>query len=388
MLLLDKPLISDFVKDTIRKEYVQALDTGDVLASGELKTLTEKDVISALEADPGKRLHTISENSISWIENNLGFTKLPGKISLFKNKFKFRELTKDMYPGLYYQEVSLKELDDLNVERIPFPFIIKPNVGFFSMGVHKVVDKDEWDRIKTIIKSEIENIQAVYPKTVLDTASFIIEEEIAGTEYAIDAYFDDLGEAVVLGVMKHVFGNDNDVSDRVYLTSKNIVKENLQAFDSFLMQIGERAGLKNFSLHVEVRIDENGKIVPIEVNPLRFGAWCTSADLMHYAFGFNPYIYYLNNQKPDWDKIFSECTDDIYSIIILDNSTGYSAEQIQSFNFDKVLSGFRKPLELRKIDYMQYPLFGILFACTRQNEYREIENILYSDLREFVNLKR
>ena len=386
MILLDKPLISDFVKDTIRKQYIQALDTGNMLKSGELNTLAEQDVISAFKADIGKRLHTTSENAISWIENNLGFTNLPGKISLFKNKFKFRELTKDMYPDLFYQEVSLKELDDLNFDLIPFPFIIKPNVGFFSMGVHKVPDRNEWERVKIKIKSEIEHIQAVYPKAVLDTGSFIIEECIEGTEYAVDAYYNDSGEAVVLGVMKHVFGSNEDVSDRVYLTSKNIVRDKMKSFDHLLEQIGKRAGLKNFSLHVEVRIDENNMIVPIEVNPLRFGAWCTSADIMHYAFGFNPYTYYLNNQKPDWDKIFSECGDDIYSIIILDNSTGYSAEHISSFDFDTFLSRFRNPLELRKIDYMQYPLFGILFARTRVDEYREIENMLYSDLREFVEI--
>ena len=387
MLLLDKPLISDFVKDTIRKKHIQALDTGDMLENGELNTLTEQDVISAFKADPGKRLHTTSENAISWIEDNLDFTNLPGKISIFKNKFKFRELTKDMYPELFYQKVSLNELDELNFDRIPFPFIIKPNVGFFSMGVHLVPDRNVWSNVKVKIKSEIEHIQAVYPKTVLDTASFIIEEEIVGTEYAIDAYFDDTGEAVVLGVMEHVFGGNEDVSDRVYLTSKNIVSDKIKSFDHFLKQIGERAGLKNFSLHVEVRIDKNNNIVPIEVNPLRFGAWCTSADLMHYAFGFNPYVYYLNNQKPDWDKIFSKCTDDIYSIIILDNSTGYPADQVQLFDFSTFLAHFRNPWELRKINYMQYPLFGILFARTRPDEYREIENILHSDLREFVNLK-
>jgi hypothetical protein len=37
---------------------------------------------------------------------------------------------------------------------------------------------------------------------------------------------------------------------------------------------------------------------------------------------------------------------------------------------------------------MQYPLFGILFTRSRPDEYQEIENILHSDLREFVEIKK
>ncbi len=41
-------------------------------------------------------------------------------------------------------------------------------------------------------------------------------------------------------------------------------------------------------------------------------------------------------------------------------------------------------LELRKIDYHQYPIFGILFTRTRVENYAEIESILYDNLKLYV----
>lgn len=386
MILLDKPLISDFVKDTIRQKQLKAFDSGNMLPEGELSTLSEAEAIKMLEREPGRRVHTISENALTWIENSLSFTRLPEKIELFKNKYKFRELTQDLFPELFYQEVKTADLAHLDIDEFPFPFIIKPNIGFFSMGVYKVNDQSSWEPIKKKILAEVDHIQKVYPKSVLDTASFIVEEVIEGDEYAIDAYFDENGKGVIVGVMKHYFGGADDVSDRVYTTSASIVGEHMNIFNEFINQIGKRAGLRNFSIHVEIRINDAGLPVPIEVNPLRFGAWCTSADLMHYAFEYNPYQYYIDAIQPDWEQIFTHSDEHLYSIIILDNTTGYTPDQIKSFDYDKLLDRFENVLELRKIDYRKYPMFAILFVSTRPDNFQEVEEILHSNLREFVKI--
>ena len=386
MILLDKPLVSDFLKQSIRDSLFQALDTGNVIDPGELSLLQEADVIGRMHKNPVTNLHTTSENALSWIYNNLGFSGLPEKINLFKDKFTFRRLLSDMYPDFFFRKVRLTELDKLDISTFPRPFIIKPTVGFFSMGVHKVFDEDGWPAVKEKIRTEIKEIRSIYPNEVLNLDTYIVEECISGAEYAFDAYFDDDGKAVILGVLEHPFSGEGDVSDRVYNTSAKIVGANLGIFDEFLSQLQKRASLKNFSLHVEVRIDNSGSLVPIEVNPLRFGAWCTSADLTHYAFGFNPYAYYINSSKPDWAGILSSSDESIYSIIILDNSTGYSADKIKGFNYEKLLSRFSSPLELRKIDYHEYPLFGILFTKTEPGNYGEIERVLHSDLREYIEL--
>ena len=42
-------------------------------------------------------------------------------------------------------------------------------------------------------------------------------------------------------------------------------------------------------------------------------------------------------------------------------------------------------MELRKVDHKTYPLFGFVFAETRADNYTELENILHSNLTEFVS---
>ncbi len=92
-----------------------------------------------------------------------------------------------------------------------------------------------------------------------------------------------------------------DVRDRIYTTSKLIIEENLADFTDFAGKIGKLAQLKNFPVHIEVR-RENGVLMPIEVNPMRFGGWCTTADISHLAYGFNPYLCYFLQEKPNWDE--------------------------------------------------------------------------------------
>ncbi|RUT78617.1 ATP-grasp domain-containing protein [Ancylomarina longa] len=385
MILLDKPYVSDFLKETIVNNNFPAIDTGNITEHGELNLIQPEQIVAEFRNNADSRIYTNSENSINWVVNHLGFTKLPEYINVFKNKVEFRKLIQDMYPNFFFKEVGIKDLEAIDLDELPMPFIIKPTVGFLSLGVHKVLNADDWQQVKKIILEEFTDARTLFPLEVVDTSSFLIEEIIDGEEFAFDAYFDEKGEATVMGVLKHPFGSDKDVSDRVYYTSKKIIQTYLSRFASFVKDLGNRARLKNFPMHVEVRITNDGKLIPIEVNPLRFGGWCTSADLTYLATGMNPYQYFLTNQKPDWERLIEEMDDDIYSLIILDNSTGIPSRQISSFDYGSLLKQFVKPLELRKIDYKLYSIFGMLYAKTPKDKFVEIENILKSDLREFVS---
>ena len=387
MILVDKPYLSDFLKETSIKYDIPIVDTVatrdfDLGAADNL--ISEPGAIGRLRANANTRIYTNSENAIGWIAENLAFTDLPEKIEIFKNKAKFRELIRPMLPDFYFREVVLSELDNLEISEIPLPFIIKPNVGFFSLGVHKVSFAEEWDEVKTTIKAETAQKDDLYPAEVLDTTTFIIEENIEGEEFAFDAYFDEKGNPVVLGIYKHLFSSANDVSDRIYITSKEVTQENLADFTNWLQKVGDLAKMSNFPVHVEVRRTDAGEIVPIEVNPLRFGGWCTTADMTAASYGFNPYVYYFENKKPDWDEILSTRAGKLYSLVVLDNSTGYSGKEIVDFDYDALLATFKNPLELRKIDYKKFPVFGFLFLETREENFGELERVLKSDLKEFV----
>ncbi len=387
MIILDKPYISDFLLATLERNRIPVIHNNVVdeyVADWNLNLVSEEDAIKLYIEDQNLLLYTNSENSINWIEENLEHTDLPGKIKIFKNKVHFRDLLKDMYPGYFYKAIRLEEIKSLDVRQFKFPFIIKPAVGFFSLGVYKVEHFGEWTETVGAITKEIELIKDLYPPEVLHTGEFIIEECIHGDEFAIDCYFNSYGYPVVLNIMKHIFSSGKDVNDRVYITSKEIVESYKDSINEFLAEIGRRANLKNFPAHVEVRIAENGNIAPIEVNPLRFGGWCSTPDLAWYAFGINLYEYLFQQKKPDWSALLKGKENLVYSNIVLNNSTGTEGKDIISFDYEKLLTDFSKPLELRKADFRKFPIFGFLFCETRMENMDELERILMSDLKEYI----
>lgn len=387
MIILEKPFVSDFLIDTVIKHKYPVLDNAMVREHNQsnlINIIPEKEAGEYLRNNEFPFLYTNSENSVQWIINNLNGHHLAEQINLFKDKVKFRDQIKNLYPDFYYREIQLSELDLLDIRTIPRPFVIKPSVGFFSIAVKIVSGNDDWEVVKQHIYSEIKKFERSYPQQVLSTTKLIIEEYVQGDEYAFDAYFDSDGQPVILNILKHLYSSDSDTRDRVYISSKKTIENNIKNFERFLIYIGESAGLKNFPLHTEVRINKNGEVIPIEINPLRFGGWCTTADATYFAYGINSYQYYLENKKPDWDNIFRNKADYYYTVIVLDNSTGIASDKINEFDYDKLLSHFEKPLELRKTDYKNFHVFGFLFTETRKDNFAELEYILHSDLTEFI----
>ena len=105
-----------------------------------------------------------------------------------------------------------------------------------------------------------------YPEAVVNTSKFIIEEYIQGEEYAVDAYYDKNGNPVILNIFHHPFFNSKDVSDRIYVMSTDIMIKYMAKFAMLLKEIGDKNNIKNFPLHIELRVTEDERIIPIEVN--------------------------------------------------------------------------------------------------------------------------
>jgi len=389
LILLDKPYVSDFLLQTIVENKIPVVKTAvaeELITSENIHWISKKDAIDKY-TNSNSKLYTNSENSIGWISKNLNSTNLPQQIGVFKNKIHFREAIKTYFPNYFFEGIPFSELKTYTPEKLQFPIIIKPAVGFFSVGVHKIFSLNDWNATVEKVIHEVENLKEIYPKEVIDTTDFILEECIEGEEFAIDSYIDENGKPVILNILHHYFSSDADVSDRVYSTSKEIIENNYDKVFDFLSILSNVANLKNFPLHIEVRINEKGELIPIEVNPQRFGGWCTTADLAWYAYGFNCYQYFLENKKPNWNSVFKNKEHKAYSIVILDNNSGYKAEEIDSFNYEKVLSEFKNPLVLRKVDYTKFPLFGFVFVETSEENKEELSSILTSNLRNYITLK-
>jgi len=387
MILLDKPYVSQLLLDTIREHSLPVVSTESARqfgVQGLPSAISEAAAVQRALAGPDPLVYTVSESSIGWIAAHLGDTVLPERIDQFKNKARFRELTAGLFPGLRFLEVAVDDLDQFDPRSFPTPFIIKPSVGFLSLGVQRVNAVEEWPAALAALRLDLHRALGIFPAEVLNSSRFLIESCIEGREFAIDAYYDDRGEPVVLSVLEHLFAGPDDTADRVYVTSAEIVRSNLQRFTDLLSDLGAVFAPRNFPVHVEVRIDDAGQLWPIELNPVRFGGWCTTADLTHHAYGLNPYACLFARSRPDWDELLNGKESQLFALVALGNSTGIEGRDVEAFDYDGVLAHFAHPLELRKVDYTEYPLFGFVYVRTSSEDSTELEWALRTDLAEFV----
>jgi hypothetical protein len=389
MFLIDKPFVSDFLIETIKDNNYKIIATKvakELVKDDSLAWIEEEEAIALLKNNPEISLYSNSENALAWIDQYYGESELSSQLQVLKNKVKFRELIKELFPDFYFKQISIEEIQRLSDDEIRFPFVIKPAVGFFSIGVHIVENEEDWIKAKSELQPD--KLKSIFPKNVLNISNFIIEEFIRGEEYAIDYYYDNNGDAVLLNVLHHLFSSGTDTSDRVYSTSKAIIEKYKIDLEYFLSKIGKELHLKNFPAHAEVRIDENGKIIPIEVNPLRFGGFCTTADLLGVTLGFNEYKCFCENKKPDWDTIFEGKENKIFSVIILDNNSGIIPSDILKFSYSDLAKDFEKPILIRELDINKYPVFGFAFIESAASNKKELNDILTSDLRKYIVSKQ
>lgn len=386
MFLLDAPYVSDFLKQTVRELGQSVLDTPNArkYASGvELDFIDEIDFAARL--GKGERVLANSENALEAIFACGCSEELARQIDICKDKALFRETVAPLHPGYMFERVAFDDLADLDVSGFECPFVVKPARGFFSLGVHVVNDHAEWPEVVRTIEAEREAMNAEYPEAVVNSGVFIVEAGIAGEEYAIDVYYDDDGQGVITNILHHHFVSEDDISDRLYYTSTRIMREWLGPFSDYVQRTGEACGFRNFATHIEVRVTPEGDIIPIEANPLRFAGWCV-ADITQHAWGINPYEYYFNNVRPDWDAILEGREGTVTVMVIADVPPGTDRTAIAGFEYDRFQSEFSNPLELRNIDYSEYPVFAFMFASMSEAELVDLKEALKQDFSRFVTM--
>lgn len=386
MIILEKPYVSELLIKTLVESKIAVLknETSKSIAQdNDINILSSEDFINAYKDDTP--LYTNSESSIEWISENIKNNDLIRKIGILKDKVKFRKFIKEIYPDFFFKELNYDKLFLEDFTSLKLPFILKPAVGFFSIGVYKISDLNDWTSALLDIKNNTTSSNEIYSKSVVDNSRFILEEYINGVEFAIDAYYDDNGNPIILNILKHDFSSDSDVNDRLYTTSKDIIEKYIYLFSDLLKLLNSKFNIQNFPFHLEVRVDKE-KIVPIEINPARFAGWCTT-DIGYYGYGINNYDYFFNKLSPDWTTIFKGKEDRIYSIIILNKPSDLDSKNIEKFDYEKLLTRYTNSLDLRKVDFNTYPIFGFMFLETDKYNIDELDQLLKSDLREYIVTK-
>lgn len=385
MVVLDEPYASDQLLAWLASSQHPVLDNGfaraAAAASGRALNLVAPDE-AARRIDAGERVYTNSENALAWVVGHTRNEGLAGAIALFKDKAAMRRALAPLCEGLFFRTCAADGLATLDFAELEehLPFVLKPSVGFCSVGVYRIGSRADWDAALADIARNAAAWQRRYPHSVVGAGEFILEGYLTGTEYAVDAYFDEEGRAHVLNVLRHDFAGAQDTSDRLYTTSPRIVREQAPVLAAWLDRVNAVVGARSFPVHAEVRID-GGVIRPIEFNPLRF-AGLGGTDVAEHAFGFRTYEAFLTGAEVDFERAFSGREGKVYTMSLLNPPAGVVGDE--GFDYEAFARRFSRVLELRRFDVARLGCYGFLFIETDEQDPSELDFLLHTDLREFI----
>ena len=381
MIVLEEPCVSDPLIGWLEESRHPVLDNGTartIARDHDLVLVSEDEAVARIDA--GERVYTNSENALSWISDRVHNPSLTRAVATFKDKALMRRTLASMNPDLFFLSCSIDELMKLDFSQLKTPFVLKPSVGFCSVGVYAVADRADWEHALTDIGANAARWRTLFPESVVGPGSFILEGYIEGTEYALDAYFDDCGAAHILNILRHDFASAADTSDRLYVTSADIIRENEAPFAAWLDRVNALVGARNFPVHVEVRV-KDGRVCPIEFNPLRF-AGLGGTDVSWYAYGFRTYAAFLDDAAPAWDEVFEGREGKVYSMSLLTPPDG--APDGARLDYDALAARFSHVLDLRQFDAQRTGSYGFLFLETDEETAPELDYVKTCDLSEFL----
>ena len=382
MIILEKPYVSAPLVEYLEKSQIAVLrnEMSELLVKQghKLSLVNDKEFVE--QYNQSGKLYAVSENALVWLYPHLAGTELIEKVKIVKDKAEFRKICAKIFPDFYYKEVEMNELRSLNPDKLPLPLVIKPAVGFLSVGVYIVRTKEEWNAALDDIDKNFAKQCAVFPETVVKSGKFVLEDFIQGEEYAVDAYYDKNGKPNIINIFHHIFKSETDVSDRLYCMSKEIFETNYGPFNQFLIDLNGVLNLRNFPMHVEFRVDKNsGRAIPIEINPLRFAGMCLN-DLTRHTCGLLPVQAYFEGTHPDYATMWNGIEDDVFSFVVLDKPY----ETTKAIDFEKIKKHFHGVVETRDIMNPAMSVWGFLFVKTDKAHRAELNEILNSDLTEFI----
>ena len=381
MLILEKPYVSPvlvkFAEENnipvLRNEMSQLL----VKQGCRLNLLDDDEFVK--EYERRGRLYTMSENALGWIFKHIKDDDLLSKINLLKDKKAFRDICRSIYPDFFYCEKTVEELAAIDASTLVYPLVLKPSVGFLSIGVYVVTNADEYRKAIADIKTSFSVASAQFPDFVVGSTRFLIEEYIHGEEYAVDAYFDENGTPFILNIYDHRFASESDTSDRLYCSSKAIYDEYEQPFMKFLQDINAKVGLKNFPMHIEFRYDGK-KAIPIEINPLRFAGFCLNELQVHIS-GVHPIFSYLNNKSMSKEEMWRGKENDTYSFLVFERPKD-SGEKV--FDEKKFRADFMDVCECRPLFDTAVSVAATAFIRTDRQHEEEFSRILNLNVKDYM----
>jgi len=385
MIILEEPYISQLLLDYLEESQIPVLSNTlsehACLSHNKLNVIEEKAFIAHYNTTSPPRLYTVSEYALNWVCTVLHNEKLVDQITLLKDKVAFRKVCSCIYEDLLFDEISYTDLFEFNISEVRLPVVLKPSIGFLSAGVYTITNLDDWKNALENIQKNFLKLAGTFPDTVVGDACFILESYIHGREFAIDLYFKEK-EPIIINIFEHPFTSKEDVSDRLYITNKTLFDDYLSMFTEHITRLNKVLNLSNIPVHMEIRV-ESGKIVPIEINPLRFAGLCLN-EIHFYITGKHPLSYYFSGTRPDYNLMWKDKESKTFSFSIIEKPEGF---QNEALDIGKLKHVFSEILEVRLVDSPKLNIFAFVFSEIETSNKIELNNILNLDVTKLLNYK-
>jgi hypothetical protein len=330
--------------------------------------------------DTEDKIYCPDETSVPFLKSKISSEQWE-KLEIVKNKNQCRLLLKNLYPDFFFTSVNLNKLAE---QQLPAEkeFIIKPQKGFFGVGIREIDNNIDLKKIAEDIKKEIFENAKIFSDDVFTQNDFIIEEYICGEEYSFDLYYNQNEEPVFTSMCHHPLSKHKEYFHLLYYTNKKIYDNFFEQVNNIFIEFNKTLHLKNIPIHAEFK-ENNGRLIPIEFNIPRFGGFGL-ADLPYYAFGENPFEHFFYSTAPDWKKIFEHSKDKYYAWILCYNGKDIDTE-IYEPDYDKISKHLGNVIHIDKIDYTKNPVFAIAYVEFDNRD--QINKILETDFNDFFKPK-
>lgn len=359
---------------TYNGKYIDAPEAGT-------KVLTCEELAqSKLRFQETDKVYVPSETSLSTVMQRMDNPGCVAGINKLKDKYLCREALSSLYPDFFFAKGKLEDISEADIQK---KIVIKPLKGFFGTGVRFADSATNLEALKAEIRQEVAENSRFFPESILSKDEYIVEEFIAGEEYAVDMFYDELGAAVITNIYHHPIPENPDYAHLMYYSNKGLFDNYLETFIRFFNDFGATLKLKNFPIHAEFKL-RGTEFIPIEFNPMRYGGFGL-ADLTYNSYGYQPIAAYFNNQAPDWETIWKSRNAYDYAFILAYNGKGIelNTQKPDHEGFKVYLQKHAELLDYVKLDFRKNPVFAI--AYIKSADYEKMLKLLSTEFADFFS---
>src|SRR3989344_1942970 len=326
------------------------------LNSPQIKVISETELKNSSISFPAKtKLYLPSESAIAAVLPRLQDQHQKQLIQQVKDKYRCRCLMRHMYPGFYFKKMPLAQLGHYH-HPLNCRFVIKPVKGFFGTGIRTASNHSNLEKISQEINRELKQNCRYFSSSVVSPSTIMIEKRLQGDEFAVDMFYSSAGKPIIMNIYHHPIPH-SPYFNVLYYTHHDLFTKFYDQFIQFFTNFNQKLNAKSFAIHAEF-IYQNKQLVPVELNPMRFGGFGL-ADLTYHAFGFSPFKAFFTDFEPNWSKIWST-RKDYYGWVLAYNGSRVDVKK-SSPNHAQFKKTFSHLLAYHQLDYLNNPAFAIAY---------------------------